>query len=112
MTYQSSTFYIVAIVLVTIVGTGFAWSYHTIVRQSVSTNAALIHQPTVLGAATGETTVTPLASEMPNHMRPSDVNRLFLEFCHRPARLTEMDAWTNHAPAALTSSFADIPNCL
>ncbi len=102
-----------SIILVSIVGTGFIWAYH-LANTAPSESLAVVHHPMVLGAATGEPTVTPLAAEtatIQSPLRPSDVNRLFLEFCHRPARLTEMDAWTNAAPAKLTAAFANIPNC-
>ncbi len=111
MTYQSPTLYIVAIILVSIVGTGFVWSYNETMADTTPT-PSIIHHPTVLGASTIAPTVTPLANELPSALLPSDVNRLFLEFCHRPARLTEMDFWTGAAPASLTSSFANIPNCI
>ncbi|MBI5037509.1 MAG: hypothetical protein HZC01_02295 [Candidatus Kerfeldbacteria bacterium] len=113
MTYQSPLFYIVAILAVTALGAGFAISYQATISTPTA-SIARISNPTVLGAATGEPLVLPLAAdtiESNAGLLPSQVNQVFLELCHRPARLIEIDQWTNQPLGALENAAPTLENC-
>ena len=113
MNHESPLFYIVAILAVTALGAGFAVSYQAAVSTPTASIARISH-PTVLGAATGEPLVPPLAADTAASsagLLPSQVNRTFLELCHRPARLSEIDQWTNRPLGALENAAPTLENC-
>lgn len=114
MSYASPYFYIVAIVLIAVVGGGFIWAYEAETPQPEYQPPAL-HQPTVLGAATGEPIIQPLAAESAPleqaDLIPSQVNVEYLSYCHRPARLAELDQWSGQPTLRLRAHLANPTAC-
>ena len=97
-------FYIIVIVAVALGGTGFLWYYSAGVSQMPAASSAAGPRPIVLGTSINRGQVV----DATQYLLPSQVDALFLHYCHQSATLDELDQWSGSSMSALESHLRSI----